>query len=86
MAHFAQIENNIVMQVVKVNNEVITDENGVEQEALGVSFLKSLYGEDTDWKQTSYNNNIRGIYAGIGMTYNPDLDEFKAPVVEEVTE
>ena len=34
MAYYAEIdENNIVQQVIKVNNEVITDENGVEDHA-----------------------------------------------------
>lgn len=86
MAHFAQIKNNVVQQVLVVNNEVITDENGQEQEALGVSFLKSLYGEDTEWLQTSYNGNFRGRYAGSGMLYDAQKDEFISPVTEEVTE
>ena len=85
MAHFAELNNNVVQRVLVVNNEVITDENGQEQEALGVSFLKSLYGEDTEWKQKSYNGNFRGQYAGSGMIYDAELDEFKYPEVE-VTE
>ena len=31
------------------------------------------------WKQTSYNNNIRKNYAGIGFTYSQDLDAFIPP-------
>jgi hypothetical protein len=78
MAHFAQLDaNNIVTQVVVLANEFITDENGNEIEALGVGFLSGLIGGT--WKKTSYNSNIRGKYAGIGDTYDADLDEFIAP-------
>lgn len=83
MAHFAKLENNIVRQVIVIDNQVITDENGVEQEQLGINFCKSLYGEDTEWKQTSYNANFRGSYAGVGMIYDPTTDEFKFPILEE---
>ena len=57
MAHFAKLDsNNIVTQVIVVNNSVITDENGDEQEALGVNFLRKLYKDESAvWKQTSYN-------------------------------
>jgi len=79
MAHFAQLdENNVVTQVIVVHNNELVD-NGVEREELGVAFCKSLFGADTRWVQTSYNGNIRGVYAGIGYTYDPDKDEFIAP-------
>jgi len=56
MAHFAQLDNNnIVTRVITVHNNVLKDSNGIEQESLGINFLKSLYGQDTNWKQTSYN-------------------------------
>lgn len=89
MAHFAKLENNVVTQIIVVNNEVITDSNGVEQEQLGIDFCKSLYGQDTEWKQTSYNGNFRGAYAGAGMIYDPVQDVFYTPeptVEEEITE
>lgn len=71
MAHFAQLDStNKVIQVVVVANDVTHDSDGVEQESLGVAFCKSLFGEDTKWLQTSYNASIRGVYAGIGMTYD----------------
>lgn len=80
MAHFAQLdENNTVLEVIVVNNEVIINDDGVEQEQLGIDFLKSLYGEDTNWVQTSYNNNIRKQYAGIDCTYDPVNDVFITP-------
>lgn len=64
MAHFARIENGIVREVIVVNNEVIIDQDGLERESIGIDFCKSLYGDDTEWAQTSYNANFRGKYAG----------------------
>ena len=70
MAHFAQLDsNNVVTQVIVVSNDDTSDSNGVEAESIGVAFCQQLLGVETNWKQTSYNNNIRGNYAGIGYTY-----------------
>lgn len=79
MAHFAQLDdNNIVTQVIVVaNEELLLD--GVESETKGVAFCKSLFGEDTKWKQTSYNGNFRKNYAGIGYNYDSGRDAFIAP-------
>ncbi len=79
MAHFAQLdENNVVTQVIVVaNDELLFD--GVENEAKGIMFCKSLLGDDTRWVQTSYNGTIRKRYAGIGFTYDADKDAFIAP-------
>lgn len=82
MAHFAKINSdNIVEQVIVINNEVLLDSEGVEQEALGVAFCEELFGGT--WIQTSYNNNFRGRYAGTGMTYDPVKDEFVVPTTKE---
>lgn len=89
MAHFAQLdENNIVTQVLVVTNETIGFLEFPESEQVGVAFLKGLYGENTIWKQTSYNSKFRAHYAGIGMNYYPELDAFGAvpPVPEEEKE
>ena len=70
MAHFAKLDaNNVVEQVIVVNNDDIKDNSGTEVESIGVAFCQKLLGASTSWKQTSYNNNFRGNYAGIGMTY-----------------
>ena len=70
MAHFAQLdENNVVTQVIVVSNDDTSDSNGVEVESIGVAFCQKLLGSETNWKQTSYNSNMRGNYAGIGYTY-----------------
>lgn len=80
MAHFAQLdENNVVTQVIVVSNADTSDTNGVEVEEIGVAFCKKLLGANTKWKQTSYNNNFRVRYAGIGCTYNETLDAFIPP-------
>ena len=76
MASFAKIGlNNKVIAVHSVHNNELKDSNGVEQEVLGVEFLTNLHGWAI-WKQTSYNNNIRKNYAGIGYTYDEDRDAF----------
>ena len=70
MAHFAKLDaNGIVEQVIVVANEDTADNSGAETEAIGVAFCQKLVGAGTNWKQTSYNSNMRGKYAGIGMTY-----------------
>jgi hypothetical protein len=80
MAHFCQLdENNIVTQVIVVGNDDCTDANGNEVESIGVAFCQKLLGAETNWKQTSYNNSIRVRYAGIGYSYNAELDAFIAP-------
>ena len=80
MAHFAQLNaENIVTEVIVVNNEVVQDLPFPESEPIGVAFCQSLYGADTIWKQTSYNGNFRGVYAGIGYSYDPIADVFVPP-------
>ena len=79
MASFAKIGlNNKVIEVLSVNNEVLLDSNGVEQENIGVEFLTNLTGWAI-WKQTFYNGNIRKNFAGIGYTYDEDRDAFIPP-------
>ena len=76
MAHFAQIENGTVTQVIVVhNNELLV--NNVEVESKGAEFCQNLLGGV--WKQTSYNNNIRKNFAGIGYQYDQTRDAFIAP-------
>ena len=84
MAHFAELDsNNVVLRVIVVDNKDTSDANGVEKEYIGAAFCERVLGGT--WKQTSYNGNMRGRYAGIGYTYNAQLDEFVAPFVEAVT-
>jgi hypothetical protein len=76
MAHFAKVENGVVTNIVVVDNE---------HEAYGEEYLNSM-GLGGTWIQTSYNNNFRGVYAGIGYAYDDEADVFIAPeiVVDEI--
>ena len=88
MASFAKLDNsNIVTTVESVVNKVLHDANGIEQESIGIEFLRTLYNEpNAIWKQTSYNT-IGGVHtkggipfrknhASIGYTYDENRDAF----------
>ena len=80
MAHFAQIDSDsIVTQVIVVSNEDCKTKKGKESEVVGIAFCRNLLGADTNWVQTSYNDNIRFRYAGIGMKYDSTNDVFYDP-------
>jgi len=66
-------------KIISINNSVITDSNGVEKEQLGNDFINKLYNTRDVWKQTSYNNNFRKNYAGIGYSYDQTRDAFIPP-------
>ena len=71
MAHFAEIDNNnIVQRILVVSN------SNASNEAAGIAFCKALLGSDTNWVQTSYNDNIRHRFAAIGMKYDATNDVF----------
>ena len=78
MAHFAKIENNIVTSVIVVSNEDCGGGTFPASEPVGQAFIASI-GIDGVWKQTSYNSNFRGTYAGIGWSYDASSDLFVAP-------
>lgn len=76
MAHFAELdENSVVQRVIVVNNSDCVGD-GTEEE-VGVAFCHKLLGGT--WKQTSYNSNIRKHYAGKGYRYDQELDAFIPP-------
>ena len=80
MAHFVKLdENNVVVAGVVVKNDAIDPAN---EEVSGIEFLNNLYGTTDNWKQTSYNGNIRKNYAGIGYIYDAVRDAFIAPEPE----
>ena len=77
MAHFAKLdENNIVLEVHIVANAALDANN---EEESGIAFLTDWSGGYTNWKQTSYNGNIRKRYAGVGYFYDENLDAFITP-------
>lgn len=74
MAHYAKIENGIVREVIVIANEVLLDADGVEQESIGAQFCADTFGGE--WVQTSYSGKFRGQFAGLGMIYDAEKDEF----------
>lgn len=71
MAHFAEINSdNIVVRVLVVPDE---------EEQRGEEFLSVDLGLGGRWIQTSYNGTIRGSFAGVGFSYNEELDVFLPP-------
>ncbi len=82
MAHFAKVNNNIVQEVIVVANTDCGGGDFPSSEPIGQAFIASL-GLAGEWKQTSYSCSFRGLYAGIGMIYDAELDVFVAPIVEE---
>ena len=74
MAHFAKLGvGNIVETVIVVSNDIATTEQA------GSDFINKLYNTRDVWKQTSYNNNIRKNFAGIGYQYDQTRDAFIEP-------
>ena len=72
MAHFAKIENNIVTNVIVIHNDVVGEPTLTfpETDGAGRAFIANTLKFPGTWLQTSYNNNFRGTYAGIGYTWN----------------
>ena len=77
-AHAARVEDGIVREVI-----VIPYCNDNDSEI--TAYCNSI-GLPGTWMDTSYLGARRARYAGIGFTYDADLDEFVAPVVEEPAE
>jgi hypothetical protein len=81
MAHFAELDkDNIVTNIYVVANEVLIDENNVESELKGVSFLKETFrNPNVSYVQTSFNGSFRKRYAGLGYVYDLVRDAFIPP-------
>jgi hypothetical protein len=87
MAHFAELDsNNIVLRVVVACNQDITNNGGEQSEQAAKHFETicpfsepNIFVKGVKWVQTSYNNNFRKNYAGIGYTYDKTRDAFIAP-------
>jgi len=83
MAHFAELKtkvdptgfttdtHQVVERVVVVGNDCVPSDMHADGETWCINFFKGGI-----WKQTSYNNNFRKSYAGIGMVYDPVKDKF----------
>ena len=82
MAHFAELNNsNEVLRVVVISNEDV-NANGGDLSVQAEDFVATLvphHNGGNQWKQTSYNDNFRKQYAGIGFTYDATKDKFINP-------
>ena len=93
MAHFAELESKtdptgftsdthlVVKRVVVVGNDIEANGGTLEDNdchADGETWCVNFFGGGT-WKQTSYNNNFRKQYAGIGFVYNASKNKFLNP-------
>ena len=82
MAHFAELNSsNEVLRVIVVSNDDV-NANGGDLHADAETFVASIVPHSTGgtaWKQTSYNNNFRKQYAGIGCTYDASKNKFILP-------
>ena len=88
MAHFAELESKtdptgftsdthlVVKQVTVVGNDCVPSDKHVDGETWCKNFFKK---PNTNFKQTSYNNNFRKQYAGIGYVYDASKDKFLVP-------
>ena len=65
MSNFAKIDNNNVVTQV-----IVAEQDFINSGAVGDSFL---------WVQTSYNNNFRKNFAGIGYAYDSTRNAFIPP-------
>lgn len=84
MAHFALIdENNIVQDIIVIDNNDCGGGDFPESEKIGQEFISNELGLQGLYLQTSYNNNFRDTYAGIGYEYDSISDIFVAPVIDE---
>jgi len=80
MAHYARVIDGTVVKVHVLANEVITNDQGVEVEALGQQFLAELHGyQAEELVQCSYNGNIRVHYPAVGFSYDEERDAFIPP-------
>lgn len=86
MAHYALINHeNLVVEVITGvdENETQIDLDGSEiggsTEAWEQFYQTRPWFEGLTCKRTSYNNNIRKQFAGIGFTYDPNADIFILP-------
>jgi len=79
MAHFAELNsNNVVRRVIVISDDNCPDP-APDNESAGQAFIADVLGLAGEWKQTSYNGNFRGNYAGVGYTYDSAIDAFLPP-------
>jgi hypothetical protein len=79
MAHWAEIDNdNIVTRVLVGSNDDPDEGYQWLIDNLGGTWIKTSYNTVAG-KHTQGGTPLRGNYAGIGFTYDEELDAFYAP-------
>ena len=93
MAHAARIDSTgVIREVLVVDDDKFVDANGkllgqkvgtFPQDELLMEYMESLGLHDPassgEWRFTSYNGNFRGVFAGLGYTYDRKADQFMPP-------
>jgi hypothetical protein len=82
MANFAELDQlNTVLRTVVIDTQDVIN-NGGDCSVQAEEFVKTIVPFSSlgvCWKQTSYNNNFRKLFAGEGMKYDQNLDMFIGP-------
>lgn len=79
MAYFAEVKDGIVQRVIAISDRDAPDPAPEHSEPLGRAFIRDTLRLGGDWVQTSYNNNFRAHYAGIGYTWDAENNVFYPP-------
>lgn len=82
MAHFAKLNSEgVVEEVITMDNSIVIDENGAEQESLGIQHIHNTIpgSENYTWKQCSRSGSFRKVYPSPGYLYFDHLDVFLPP-------
>ncbi len=93
MAHFAELKSKVdptgftsnthqvVERVVVVGNDIPANNGTIaanDRHVDGETWCANFF-QGGSWKQTSYNNNFRKQYAGLGYVYDSTKDKFILP-------
>jgi hypothetical protein len=84
MGYFAKINDGVVIEVISISNDVLGEPTLAfpDTEGAGRAFIANTMKLPGDWRQCSYNSNFRGVYPGMGYTF--DGTDFIAPVVDPI--
>jgi hypothetical protein len=82
MQYFAQVIETVVTEVIVIADSDCNNLEYPASEPVGQTYIASL-GLTGEWLQTSIEGLYRGVYAGIGYTYDEALDIFVEPLQPE---
>lgn len=79
MSHFAKIENNLVVEVIVAEQEFVDTLDGEWIQTSYNTHGGVHYDPNTREPSADQSQALRKNYAGIGYSYNRELDAFIAP-------